>query len=86
MATRETKTLTKPVLPQEPEPEPRGQSKRPEAGRYLLQVDRQTKGSYPTLDAAVKAGTAIKTSHPVVQVAVYDAIDYVNTPVEAPAA
>ena len=24
------------------------QRKRPESGRYLLQVDRQTKGSYPT--------------------------------------
>ena len=29
--------------------------KRPELGRYLLQVDRQTKGSYTTLNAAQAA-------------------------------
>ena len=28
------------------------QRKRPELGRYLLQVDRQTKGSYTTSNAA----------------------------------
>ena len=32
------------------------QSKRPEVGRFLLQVDRQTKGSYATAEAAEKAG------------------------------
>ena len=32
------------------------QRKRPESGRYLLQVDRQTKGSYKTVDAAQAAG------------------------------
>ena len=87
MATRELKTLTKPVAPEasaaEAAAEPLSQRKRPEAGRYLLQVDRQTKGSYVTLDAAVKAGTAIKTAHPMVHVGVYDAVDFVNTPVES---
>jgi hypothetical protein len=29
------------------------QRKRPESGRYLLQVDRQTKGSYKTSEAAI---------------------------------
>ncbi len=58
------------------------QRKRPEAGQYLLQVDRQTKGSYTTLETAMKAGTAIKTAHPVVQVGVYNTVDCVNTLVE----
>ena len=44
------------------------QSKRPERGRYLLQVDRQTKGSYTTAEAAQKAALVIKTGYPIVQV------------------
>jgi hypothetical protein len=62
------------------------QRKRPEVGRFLLQVDRQTKGSYPTTEAAAAAGMAIKTAHPIVQVSIYDSIDTVNTLIELPAA
>ena len=39
------------------------QSKRPERGRYLLQVDRQTKNSYTTSEAAQSAALAIKTGY-----------------------
>ena len=66
--------------------QPLSQRKRPETGRYLLQVDRQTKGSYETAEKAEAVGLAIKTSHPVVQVSVYDSIDCVNTLVKLPAA
>jgi hypothetical protein len=38
------------------------QSKRPEVGRFLLQVDRQTKGSYATAEAAEKAGMVIRAN------------------------
>jgi len=62
------------------------QRKRPESGRYLLQVDRQTKGSYPTAEAAQSAALAIKTGHPIVQVSVYDSVDSIHTLVEVPAA
>ena len=62
------------------------QRKRPESGRYLLQVDRQTKGSYQTSEAAQSAGLAIKTGYPIVQVSVYDSVEYTNTLVELPAA
>ena len=62
------------------------QRKRPERGRYLLQVDRQTKGSYTTSEAAQAAALAIKTGYPIVQVSVYDSVDNVNTLVEVPAA
>jgi hypothetical protein len=41
--------------------------------RYRLQVDRQTKTSYATHDAAETAGAAIKKAHPLVQVTIYDA-------------
>jgi len=54
------------------------QGKRPEVGRYLLQVDRQTKGSYQTTEEVEAAGIKIKAGHPAVQVAVYDSIDFLN--------
>jgi hypothetical protein len=62
------------------------QRKRPESGRYLLQVDRQTKGSYQTAEAAQAAARVIKAGYPIVQVSVYDSVDYTHTLVEAPAA
>jgi len=78
------KTLSRPSAPEPAEPvEAQTQRRRPETGRFLLQVDRQTKGSYTTLEAAMKAGAAIKKGHPIVQVGVYDAVDCVNSPVEA---
>ena len=43
-----------------------------DGGRFRLQVDRQTKASYATWEAAEKAGLAIKKGHPILQVAVYD--------------
>ena len=45
----------------------------PEQGRYRLQVDRQTKGSYPTHEAAMEAALAIKRAYPILHVAVFDA-------------
>jgi hypothetical protein len=44
-----------------------------EQGRYRLQVDRQTKGSYPTHEAATEAALAIKRAYPILHVAVFDA-------------
>jgi hypothetical protein len=60
------------------------QRKRPEIGRYLLQVDRQTKGSYKTSEAAQSAALAIKTGHPIVKVSIYDTVDNSHTLVELP--
>src|SRR3954471_21565355 len=61
------------------------QSKRPEVGRFLLQVDRQTKGSYATAEAAEKAGMVIKKGHPIVRVTVYDSVETANKIIELPA-
>ena len=61
------------------------QSKRPEVGRFLLQVDRQTKGSYATAEAAEKAGMVIKKGHPIVRVSVYDSVQTANKIIELPA-
>jgi len=62
------------------------QRKQPERGRYLLQVDRQTKGSYATAEAARSAALAIKKGYPIVQVSVYDSVENTHTVLEAPAA
>src|SRR5579863_2778924 len=85
MATRQMKMPVKDNSEQEVD-EVFSQSKRPERGRYLLQVDRQTKGSYTTAETAQAAALVIKKSYPIVQVSVYDSVDNSNTLVEAPAA
>src|SRR3981189_2735771 len=61
------------------------QSKRPEVGRFLLQVDRQTKQSYATAEAAEKAGMGIKKGHPIGRVSVYDSVETENKIIELPA-
>jgi hypothetical protein len=51
-----------------------GRRKRPEKGRFHLKVDRQTKASYETNEAAKEAGSAIKNRHPILHVEVFDAV------------
>jgi hypothetical protein len=60
------------------------QRQRPESGRYLLQVDRQTKSSFKTFDDAHSAALGIKKNNPVIQVAVYDSVDHLHTLVSVP--
>jgi hypothetical protein len=85
MASRaETKT---PAIAQDPEeltPKIFGHRKKPESGRFCLQVDRQTKASYTTLKAAEEAGLAIKKAYPFLRVAVHDATEGVNKIIELP--
>jgi len=85
MASRQIKMPVKDSSDNEVDVMP-SQRKRPETGRYLLQVDRQTKGSYPTQEAAQSAALLIKKGYPIVQVSVYDSVEYSDTLVEAPAA
>ncbi|NVO14229.1 MAG: hypothetical protein HXX10_09360 [Rhodoplanes sp.] len=83
MATRAgSKTLTK-IANSDEAVEPRSQRRKPETGRYLLQVDRQTKESYATIEAAEAAGRVIKNAFPVLQVSVYDPVDCVAKLIEA---
>jgi hypothetical protein len=85
MASRQIKMPVKDDSEKEVEEAP-SQRKRPETGRYLLQVDRQTKGSYTTSEAAQAAALVIKKGYPIIQVSVYDSVDYTYTIVESPAA
>jgi hypothetical protein len=52
--------------------------------RFRLQVDKQTKATYATLDAAEAAGLAIKKEHPIVQVAVYDRLECIDRIIQTP--
>jgi len=85
MAARQIKMPVKNDTNKEAE-EVFSQRKRPESGRYLLQVDRQTKGSYKTPEAAQSVGLEIKTGYPIVQVSIYDSVDNSHTIVQLPAA
>jgi hypothetical protein len=85
MAMRQIKMPVKDGSEQEVE-EVLSQRKRPERGRFLLQVDGQTKGSYTTSEAAKAAALVIKKKYPIVKVSVYDSVDNSDTLVEAPAA
>jgi hypothetical protein len=85
MAARQIKMPAKNIQAEQEAEEVFSQSKRPERGRYLLQVDRQTKNSYTTSEAAQSAALAIKTGYPIVQVSVYDSVEHTHTLVVAPA-
>ena len=61
---------------------PKAGQNRPILGRFRLQVDRQTKATYASLEEAETAGKAIKKAHPIVQVSVYDAEQSAQTLVD----
>jgi hypothetical protein len=85
MATRpEIRAIIKKPEADESVQEQPSQRKRPDTGPFRLQVDRQTKGSYLTLEAAEQAGLAIKQGHPIVQVSVYDSAAGINKIIEVP--
>jgi hypothetical protein len=85
MAARQ-RTIIETSDADEPVPTPRGQGKQPETGQFRLQVDRQTKASYATYEAAEQAGLVVKQANPILQVAVYDALGGVNKILEVPKA
>ena len=83
-APTETKAKTMGLDREEPAAEFFGQRKKPEVGQFRLQVDRQTKASYATREAAENAGLAIKTAYPILQVVVHDAAEGIHKAIELP--
>ena len=81
---RGSKTMTLTPDSDESVQDPVAQRKRPDDGRYRLQVDRQTKETYATYEAAEAAGLAIKKAYPILYVAVYDPVDSVTKIIELP--
>jgi hypothetical protein len=80
----DTETVSTPNAPAIPEV--RAQRRTTEPGRYWLQIDRQTKSSYDTAEAAATAGLLIKKQFSMVQVAIYDRKEGSNQILELPAA
>ena len=68
---------------EEPEND-RPQQNKPETERYLLQIDRQTKRSFKTPEAARSAGLEIKGRFPALQVSIYNTVTKSRTVVEVP--
>jgi len=58
-----TKTITVAPVPEDSAPAPVVQRRPADGGRFRLRVDRQTKASYATYEAAEKAGKAIKKDY-----------------------
>jgi hypothetical protein len=80
MLSKESKELDA----EERAPEVLSQRRKPDVGQFRLQVDRQTKASFTTFEAAEQAGLVIKKGHPVVRVTVYDAVECSNRLIELP--
>ena len=70
---RHFRTPAKKVANAEPTNEERPQQQQqPETGHYHLEIDRQTKRSFNTSEAAWSAAQVIKARFPALQVSVYD--------------
>jgi hypothetical protein len=61
------------------------QRRQTEAGCYLLQVDRQTKSSFDSFEAAQSAAMQLKSGFPILHVSIYDSISKSYTLVDLPA-
>ena len=71
------------VKPEQTEEE-RLQHPQPDTERYQLQIDRQTKRSFKTPEAARFAALEIKSRFPILQVSIYDNVTKSRTMVDVP--
>jgi hypothetical protein len=60
------------------------QHQQPDMERYQLQIDRQTKRSFKTSEAARSAALEIKSRFPILQVSIYDNVSNSRTVVDVP--
>ena len=58
--------------------------RQPDTERYLLQIDRQTKRSFKTPEAAQAMAVEIKARFPILQVSIYDGVSNSRTVVDEP--
>jgi hypothetical protein len=84
LSQRPIRMPTKNPAKREEPGEDRPSQNQPETERYLLQIDRQTKRSFKTSDAARSAGLEIKALFPALQVSIYDNVTKSRTVVEVP--
>jgi hypothetical protein len=64
--------------------EERPQQRQPDPERYLLQIDRQTKRSFKTPEAAQAMALEVKARFPILQVSIYDNVSKSRTLVDVP--
>jgi len=75
---------TKKVVKPEQTDEQRLQHQQPDTERYQLQIDRQTKRSFKTSEAARSAALEIKSRFPSLEVSIYDGVTKSRTMVDVP--
>ena len=85
MPQRQFRMPGKKVARTEQTDEGRPQQEQPEMDRYLLQIDRQTKRSFKTAEAARSAALEIKARFPALQISIYDGVSKSRTVVDLPA-
>ena len=83
MPQRHFRTPAKKVANAETEQE-RPQQPQPETDRYHLQIDKQTKRSFKTPEAARSVALEIKSRFPILQVSIYDSVSKSRTVIDAP--
>jgi hypothetical protein len=81
---RQFRMPTKKVAKREQTEEERLQHNQPETERYQLQIDRQTKRSFKTPEAARSAALEIKSRFPTLQVSIYDSVGRSRTMIDVP--
>ena len=81
---RQFRMPAKKVVRTEQTDEARPKQEQPAMDRYLLQIDRQTKRSFKTAEAARSAALEIKTRFPTLQVSIYDGSSKSRTVVGLP--
>ena len=84
MPQRQIRMPAKKVVKAEQTEEERLQHQQPDTERYQLQIDRQTKRSFKTPEAARSAALEIKSRFPVPQVSVYDSVSKSRAVVDVP--
>ena len=84
MPQRHFRMPTKKVVKPEQADEQRLQHQQPDTERYQLQIDRQTKRSFKTSEAARSAALEIKSRFPSLEVSIYDGVTKSRTMVDVP--
>ena len=81
---RPSKTPIKKVANAEQTEEERPHQRQHDTDRYLLQIDRQTKRSFKTPEAAQAMALEVKARFPILQVSIYDSVSISRTVVDVP--
>jgi hypothetical protein len=84
VATAPIQNAHKKAAQAEPTEEEHPPHQQTDTERYQLQIDRQTKRSFETLESARSAAVEIKTRFPTLQVSIYDSASKSRTMIDLP--